>query len=151
MSASPMVKVKDPIWQVLTAYDDMKYKKVGDYEYMKMMPSGNIIFKTTGAGYGILQRQEEPLLKPIAAAIQPVQIDEFEFFKVELPVEHLDGTTTYQWTIYDHSGQILPELYDKVEVITKDHFKVTRNGISTLIDRNGNVIWNYPVTDVVFK
>lgn len=149
LSRSPMLKIKDPLWQVLAVKKNSTFYKTGTYEVYEELPSGRAIFKEVNGLWGIHQVDKKPMIDGTASKIIPVFVDEFEYYLVEFVQEDLAGISDYSWTIYTPNGDQLPEYYDAVSVVTHGYFRVRKGDTETLINKEGEVIYTYSTHELV--
>ena len=143
LEASPMIRVKDPVWEVFKISNLGIITRLGSFESFMILPSGNAIVKKANEGFGVLNSEEKFLIPTHASQVYPITVQSFDYYLLSREVESLGGISETKVEVYDfdhkiHSSNRL------IEVVAPGYFKIERYGILVLVNVNGNVIYTYP-------
>ena len=141
LSESPILSVQNPLWQVkvfedshIPTYDEsfVVYEEIG---------SNCALVSKDGRLYGIIEDGKHDLVPMKCSEIKKVEIGSSIYFLVLTQEEALGGFSKQGWTIYDAKGRIFDDLYDEVDVVGLNLFKLTKGDTYLVVDRSGKEIY----------
>ena len=142
LSTNPELKVsEDGVWKVNTFIKGWKIGLSDQFRYYEEYNSKYAVASKDGERFGVVKDGESYHVPLKCSKIEPVQIGETTYFKVEMQDESAGGLSDWGWTIYDDEGRVFGELYDEVEVLGWNIFKLVRGDTYLIVDKSGQEIY----------
>lgn len=142
LSRNPNLQVsEDALWKVRTFVD---FLKIGISDYFKVYEEVNAQYALAskdGKQFGVVKEGKDFHVPLECSKVEFVQIGPSTYFKVQMQDETVGGVSTAGWTIYDDDGRVFGELYDEVDVLGLNIFKLVRGDTYLIVDESGQEIY----------
>lgn len=147
LSSSPMIYVKDPVWNYALRKDMSKndYYTYFSMQYVEVVETGFVLFSKDNKKYGVQTMYGETIIPESYDKIISCEMDGKQFFIVQSFIENFDGTVDLnpKFGICNFEGKfVIEELFDEVKPMHSGCFLVKKNNSQFVIDENGNKIYS---------